>query len=264
MHGDIDYHVSCMETLTTTWHVWRNWPLCDMHGDIYRCVICMETFTTMWYVWRHLRLCDMYEDIWHHVICVKTLTVMWHTWRHLPLCDMYADIDRHMVCIETLTAMWHAWRHRLTCGMHGDIHHHVICVETFTTVWYAWIHWTQLEENKTLSYATWRKQDTVTHNLKKTRHCHIQLEENKTLSYTTFQCRLYTSQQLCDDRVGKQHCLDAGYLGLYNRQQVGVRLFPYRRRHCRRQGDGSGGVATDHARVLRGGGGTEKALLLLN
>ena len=28
----------------------------------------------------------------------------------------------------------------------------------------------------------------------------------------------------------KQHCLDAVYLGLYNRQQVGVRLFPYRRR----------------------------------
>ena len=65
----------------------------------------------------------------------------------------------------------------------------------------------------------------------------------------------------------KQHCLDAVYLGLYNRHQVGVTPFyrqsrvrqPYRRRHCRRQGDGSGGAATEHARVLRGGGGTEKA-----
>ena len=35
----------------------------------------------------------------------------------------------------------------------------------------------QLEENKTLSYTTWIKQDIVIHNLKKTRHCHIQLEE---------------------------------------------------------------------------------------
>ena len=39
--------------------------------------------------------------------------------------------------------------------------------------------------------------------------------------------------------------LFAGYLGLHNRQQVGVRLFPYRRRHGARA-------------VLRGGGGTEK------
>ena len=35
----------------------------------------------------------------------------------------------------------------------------------------------QLEENKTLSYTTWIKQDIFIHNLKKTRHCHIQLEE---------------------------------------------------------------------------------------
>ena len=26
MHGDIDYHVTCMDTLTTMWHAWRNWP----------------------------------------------------------------------------------------------------------------------------------------------------------------------------------------------------------------------------------------------
>ena len=124
---------------------------------------------------------------------------------------MHGDIDRHVTCMETSTAMRHAWRHSPPCDMCGDIYHCVICVETLNT--------------------TCRKQDTVIRNLKKTRHCHTQLEENKTLSYTTVQCRLSTSQQLCDARVGKQHCLDAGYLGLYNRQQVGLHLFPYHHHH---------------------------------
>ena len=47
--------------------------------------------------------------------------------------------------------------------------------------------------------------------------------------YTFF--RTATATEL--EGLCKQHCLDAVYLGLYNRQQVGVRLFPYRRRHCR-------------------------------
>ena len=66
------------------------------------------------------------------------------------------------------------------------------------------------------------------------------------LGYTFFRTAAATELVgLC-----KQYSLDAVYLGLYNRQQVGfrvrfrvrvgVRLFLYRRRHCRRQGDGSG------------------------
>ena len=45
MHGDIDYHVTCLEKLTAMCHVWRHLPLCDMYGDIYHHVICVETFT---------------------------------------------------------------------------------------------------------------------------------------------------------------------------------------------------------------------------
>ena len=46
-----------------------------------------------------------------------------------------------------------------------------------------------------------------------------------------------------DNRLGLH--LFTGNIGLYNRQQVGVRLFPYRRRHCRRLGGGSDGGGTE-------------------
>ena len=88
----------------------RHLTPCDKRVDIDPHVTCMETFTTVWYVWRHFTPCDMHGDIDRHVACMKTLTTMWYAWRHLTPCDMHGDIDYHVTCMETLTAMWHAWR----------------------------------------------------------------------------------------------------------------------------------------------------------
>ena len=71
----------------------------------------------------------------------------------------------------------------------------------------------QLEENKTLLVATWRKQDNVGDNLKKTRHFWKQLEENKTLSH-----KIWRKQDNVIHNLKKtRHCHVLSFLTLVRR-----------------------------------------------
>ena len=135
----------------------------------------------------------MYGDIDPHVVCMEIFTTVW-----------YGDIDRHVTCMETFDTMWNAWSHWLPYDMRGDIDYYVTCMETLTVMWHAWRHWLPYDIHGDIVY-------------------HLTCME---VGVTPF-CRL---SRVIQPTTGWGLHLFAGYLGLYNRQQVRVRLFPYRRR----------------------------------